>query len=406
MDVAEITFQVQELHATHKEIASVLQQRYPGTSGISERSVRRFCRANHISRRAGTRVPDEALDTEVARCIESVGHRYGRKTMQGLLVARGVRVNEVRVGQSLRRVAPAAQRLRSGLAHRLMNPVPYTATHFGHKLHLDQNEKLIHYGVTHVLAIDGYSRKVVGFITIQVKNAVEIYRLLFHPILLHSGLWDQVRTDGGREFDLVLAVQEFLSPLRQNTTKPPYRRTQSIHNLRAERYWCFLNQRVNYPLKAILCALERDQAFDLDDGLQQFCVSWVTMQVASCGAVQLAAAWNNHRIPGRLGGIPSVLQRRTDATVTLNNGTVPTVNDAVHMFQQAGGALTLPTTFGLDLLEDRIDLQRERQRLFVEHYDITDLFSSVVHGRSDRLRAAINAAYNLTVYLSVQVQAI
>ena len=35
----------------------------------------------------------------------------------------------------------------------------YEAHHFGDKLHLDQNEKLVMYGVTEVLAIDGYSRK-------------------------------------------------------------------------------------------------------------------------------------------------------------------------------------------------------------------------------------------------------
>ena len=41
------------------------------------------------------------------------------------------------------------------------NPIPYQAEYFGHKLHLDQNEKLAMYGVTHVCAIDGYSAKVI-----------------------------------------------------------------------------------------------------------------------------------------------------------------------------------------------------------------------------------------------------
>jgi len=35
------------------------------------------------------------------------------------------------------------------------NPVPYHADYFGHKLHIDQNEKLVMYGVTHVTAVDG-----------------------------------------------------------------------------------------------------------------------------------------------------------------------------------------------------------------------------------------------------------
>ena len=35
----------------------------------------------------------------------------------------------------------------------LLNPVPYPASHYGEKLHLDQNEKLVTYGVTHVIAV-------------------------------------------------------------------------------------------------------------------------------------------------------------------------------------------------------------------------------------------------------------
>ncbi|CAC5371472.1 unnamed protein product [Mytilus coruscus] len=42
---------------------------------------------------------------------------------------------------------------------RNFNPVPYQADHFGQKIHLDQNEKLMMFGVTHVIAVDGYSGK-------------------------------------------------------------------------------------------------------------------------------------------------------------------------------------------------------------------------------------------------------
>jgi hypothetical protein len=70
------------------------------------------------------------------------------------------------------------------------------------------------YGITHVLAVDGYSRKIVGFITLPVKNAVAIYDLLLRPLLLMEGLWEQVRIDDGREFALVISAQQSLAPLR------------------------------------------------------------------------------------------------------------------------------------------------------------------------------------------------
>ena len=77
------------------------------------------------------------------------------------------------------------------------------------------------YGVTHVLAVDGYSRKLVGFITMPRKNPITIYNTLFQPVLQQHGLWDQVRTDHGTEFVLVITVQQFLSPLRDRQARHP-----------------------------------------------------------------------------------------------------------------------------------------------------------------------------------------
>ena len=111
--------------------------------------------------------------------IQQVGAAYGRKTMCGLLAAEGARVSETRVGESLKRVAPTLHQRRQQNAARQLNPVPYHADYFGHKLHIDQNEKLVMYGVTHVCATDGYSRKIVGFVTMPVKNNLEIYEHLF-----------------------------------------------------------------------------------------------------------------------------------------------------------------------------------------------------------------------------------
>ena len=58
---------------------------------------------------------------------------------------------------------------------RNLNPIPYYAEYFGHKLHMDQNEKLVMFGVTHVLAIDGFSSKIVGCKSMPVKNNILIY---------------------------------------------------------------------------------------------------------------------------------------------------------------------------------------------------------------------------------------
>lgn len=77
---------------------------------------------------------------------------YGRKTMTGLLASQGLRVSQARVGESLRRTNPHYHQKRSTSTARLLNPVPYTADYFSHKIHVDQNEKLAMFGVTHISA--------------------------------------------------------------------------------------------------------------------------------------------------------------------------------------------------------------------------------------------------------------
>ena len=99
--------------------------------------------------------------------------------MCGLLATGGICVGQNRVGAALAKVNPGYQHARSNRAARRLNPIPYHADYFGEKLHIDQNEKLVMYGVTHICAIDGYSGKIVGFLSMPVKNNIEIYSHMF-----------------------------------------------------------------------------------------------------------------------------------------------------------------------------------------------------------------------------------
>ena len=99
--------------------------------------------------------------------------------LKGALESNGIKVSEGRVAASLQRVAPIQYEQRRHDAMDKLNPSPYIALYFGHKLHLDQNEKLKMFGVTHVIAKDGFSGKIVGYSTMPVKNNVAIYESVF-----------------------------------------------------------------------------------------------------------------------------------------------------------------------------------------------------------------------------------
>ena len=105
--------------------------------------------------------------------------------MTGYLKNRfGLKVGQNRVAAALRSTTPVYHRRRRTNTARIINPIPYKADYFGHKLHMDQNEKMVMYGVVHVAAIDGHSRYVVGGTTMPMKNNMVIYRDVYRYVII------------------------------------------------------------------------------------------------------------------------------------------------------------------------------------------------------------------------------
>ena len=122
------------------------------------------------------------VDSAVEQYVARVGPSHGRRTLTGLLRSEGITVGEQRVRESMRRVTPVYIEHRRRNTYHQINPVPYYAQYYGHKLHIDQNEKLIQFGVTHVAAADGYSGKLMGIVTMPIKNPILIYDLLYRLV--------------------------------------------------------------------------------------------------------------------------------------------------------------------------------------------------------------------------------
>lgn len=85
-------------------------------------------------------------------------------------VRTNIQISKTSAGKSLSKVYPHyQQRCRQNTAWAI-NPVPYRADNLGHKIRVDQNEKLEMHLVTRVAANDGHCYFVVGYATMPMKN--------------------------------------------------------------------------------------------------------------------------------------------------------------------------------------------------------------------------------------------
>ena len=79
--------------------------------------------------------------------------------------------------------------------------------------------------------------------------------------------------------------------------------TLTFQNHNIERFWVEINKRVNYPLKIVLVEMENNHSIrtqDQSDSTHCFCVSWITLRVATVGTTLAVQAWNEHPMPGEL----------------------------------------------------------------------------------------------------------
>ena len=311
----------------------------------------------------------------------------------------GFSFGERMVSRTLAEVSPFYARQRRNGTARQLNPLPYRAEYSGHKLHLDQNEKLGEYGVCHVIAVDGFSSKITAWHTMPVKNNLTIYEHVYKPTVLNHGIFDQIRVDQGKEFFLILYMQDKLKDFRRNCSRRPFMQTTSKKNHKVERLWVEINSRVNYPLKAALHELQGEDLIDMTSETTRFCVSDLTQQVSMIGMNNAVRSWNAHTIPHH--GIPDEVFSSSLEVAPVPNALLVSAADAAQAYKAGGGRLTLFGTFGRDPLAGDYQRCHIRDMQFAQEFpDISDLMSNASNGNYEPFKNGILRLIAITQALS------
>ncbi|CAG2250686.1 unnamed protein product [Mytilus edulis] len=259
------------------------------------------------------------------------------------------------------------------MGSRNFNPVPYQADHFGHKIHLDQNEKLVMFGVTHVIAVDGYS-----------KSAV-----------LKYGMWDQMRVDHGKEFFLCLYMQEKNEQYRNRREYQPYCQTTSIKNHRVERLWVEINNRLNFPIKRAIVQSVNENRIDLDDDIVKYCVSSLLLNLCRIGLKTVVESWNAHPIPGK--GKPNELALLKAHTGDIPPELLPSGGDAADSYMNdIGSNLKLPRDFAPNPFQTEDDMLECENTLTMRYPNLQLLISACLNNNDKPLQDAVEYIIQIT----------
>uniref|UniRef100_A0A914UQP7 Integrase catalytic domain-containing protein n=1 Tax=Plectus sambesii TaxID=2011161 RepID=A0A914UQP7_9BILA len=285
--------------------------------------------------------------------------------LQGYLRMQGITASQRRIRAAQAVVAPSYLTNRRADAQRQTNPQPYRAPYFGDNLHMDQNEKLVEYGIVFVTAVDGLSGCITRAAIMPRKNNLTIYGLVFSESVAQFGLWDKVIVDKGKEFLLTLFIQDYLKDFRIKSNgpsrRPSYAQVTSQKNNHAERVWNEVNQRVGYPLKHCFHDMERNGLFHKSNPAHVFASSVIGCSIADVMLRRCVGSWNHRSAQNRGKPIDYIKDK---INWVLPDGALPSVADAVEMYRNTGHHLTDEWPYGVDPLDGQAIKQARRDQAF------------------------------------------
>ncbi|XP_057201282.1 uncharacterized protein LOC130561141 [Triplophysa rosa] len=233
-----------------------------------------------------SRLSDSQLD-EIVQHLVGENDEIGANAVRARLAAVGVRVQRMRVRDSMVRVNPtgAAQRALAQKLHRRI----YRVAGPNSLWHIDGNHKLIRWRIVIHGGICGFSRLVVFLWASDNNRSSTVFEQFVHSTSKY-GVPSRVRCGhGGENNDVCLFMNTYRGWERGSAI-----RGKSVHNQRIERLWGDLWRGVTHVYHQQFSFLESERIINCSNELQMWALHYVYLPQINRDIEVFVDQWNNH----------------------------------------------------------------------------------------------------------------
>ena len=254
---------------------------------VSESTIYRRMRSYNLSKLDFSNISDGELDRHLVEIAHEFPH-CGESMVKGILMQRGIKVQRMRLRDSLHRVDDAGiQERKKGSLHRLV----YNVQGPNHLWHIDTNHKLIRWHLIIIGGIDGFSRLPV-LLKCSNNNTADTLLHNFVTAAGEYGLPSRVRTDKGREN---VAIADYMISAR-GMNRGSIITGRSTHNQRIERLWRDVYEGVLSLHYQLFYFMEDNEILDPLNDVHITALHHVFLPKINSKLEVWRKAWSNHRM--------------------------------------------------------------------------------------------------------------
>lgn len=238
---------------------------------------------------------DKELD-DIIRDLRKTLPYCGEKYLRGALRAKGLKVQILRIRQSIKRVDPMQTAMRHVLVTYRRN---YNVPGPNALWHIDSNHKIIRWRFIIHGCIDGYSRLII-YLRCATDNKSITVLDMFSAGVTEWSLPSRVRADHGTEN--VLVAQFMLE--QRGIDHASFITGSSVHNSRIERLWRDSNRCVSLYFARLFTYMEMSNILDPLNEIHIFCLHFIFLSRINYHLSSFRSTFNEHPLSTENGQSP------------------------------------------------------------------------------------------------------